>query len=114
MEEGETCKVQTIMLAIVGWGPCLSLCMQCNQEVQKQLFGRVAVNYVKLLCELIEERWRDVFFKVRSEQDIWHFLLLILDMQRSIWKSGRVYVSVALTICSTLICSLHACRHILM
>ena len=42
--------------------------VQCNQEVQKQLFGRVAVNYVKLLCELIEERWRDVFFKVRSEQ----------------------------------------------
>ena len=30
------------------------------------MFGRVAVNYVKLLFGLTEERWRDVFFKVRA------------------------------------------------
>lgn len=30
------------------------------------MFGRVAVNYVKLVFGLTEERWRDVFFKVRA------------------------------------------------
>ena len=39
---------------------------QPHNEVQDKLFSRVAKKYVELLCQPVDERWRDAFFKVIS------------------------------------------------
>ena len=44
---------------------CLFLQNSKLLSVQNQLFNRISVNYVNLLCENVDLRWRDPFFKVK-------------------------------------------------
>ena len=54
-----------------------------HPAVQDLLFARISSNYVALLCDPIEERWRGAFFKVNSQR--YYNIIVHLD-PRMFWK----------------------------